>query len=105
MDSKLIDFSNVQCDRYFVKDINGTVHFVMVHDKAQNADGGLIRLLVDSPDLGGVGAQITLFDDPAATNKSAPGDFYGCVQIVLSPLPPSPLFSSLRGRQFLPDWF
>lgn len=62
---------------YFIRDEEGNTYFVLTHDKPGNADGGVIRLYIDSPDLVGSGADVAFFDDTGAMNLSSPEYFYG----------------------------
>ena len=56
---------------YFFIDESDELHFALTNDKPKNADGGTMRLKIDSPDLVDQGVYLSLLDDPGATSGCA----------------------------------
>ena len=62
---------------YFITDSTGKLFLAMVHDTIGNEDGGFAKILIDAPDVAGLGVEVMLFDDVKAVNYSTPGNWYG----------------------------
>ena len=45
------------------------MYLVLVHDLANDGSGGIIRMILDSPDLVGTNADVESFDDPRNTKR------------------------------------
>lgn len=62
---------------YFIKDAEGGVSLVNIHDKIGNSDGGLLKMYMDANNLAGRGVNVQFYDDVTARNYSDPSLWFG----------------------------